>query len=62
MGGVRNRDVRESCIHYTYLALEGWNTAVLERFRIPLQPTIAVLLQFTLSVTKRDKDLIFAFC
>ncbi|CAI5738958.1 unnamed protein product [Peronospora destructor] len=40
----KNRDVRESCIHYTFLALEGWKTAVLERFKIPLQPTIAASL------------------
>ncbi|ETN03353.1 hypothetical protein, variant [Phytophthora nicotianae INRA-310] len=40
----KNREVRESCIHYIYLALEGWNSAVLERFRIPLQSAIATSL------------------
>ncbi|KAH7480029.1 CLIP-associating protein 1 [Phytophthora ramorum] len=41
---TKNRDLRESCIHYTFMALEGWNSAVLERFRIRLQPTIAASL------------------
>lgn len=41
---VRNREVRESCIHYVYLALEGWSSAALERFRTPLQTAIAVRL------------------
>ncbi|KAG2923901.1 hypothetical protein PC129_g13533 [Phytophthora cactorum] len=40
----KNREVRESCIHYTYLALEGWNSAILERFKIPLQSAIATSL------------------
>ncbi|RLN67371.1 hypothetical protein BBJ29_004891 [Phytophthora kernoviae] len=40
----KNREVRESCIHYTQLALSGWSRAVLDRFRIPLQSTIAASL------------------
>ncbi|KAG6615805.1 CLASP N-terminal domain [Phytophthora cinnamomi] len=40
----KNREVRESCIHYTYLALEGWSGAALERFRTPLQTAIAASL------------------
>ncbi|KAE9362392.1 hypothetical protein PF008_g80 [Phytophthora fragariae] len=40
----KNREVRESCIHYVYLALEGWSSAALERFRIPLQTAIAASL------------------
>ncbi|TDH67852.1 hypothetical protein CCR75_002837 [Bremia lactucae] len=40
----KNRDVRESCIHYTNLALRGWNSAVLEKFRMPLQTAIVASL------------------
>ncbi|KAF4146621.1 CLASP N terminal [Phytophthora infestans] len=40
----KNREVRQSCIHYTYLALEGWNSAILERFRVSLQSAIATSL------------------
>ncbi|KAL8015315.1 putative armadillo-like helical, CLASP domain, TOG domain-containing protein [Plasmopara halstedii] len=40
----KNREMRESCIHYTRLALERWNIAVLERHKIPLQSAIAAAL------------------
>ncbi|KAG7396637.1 hypothetical protein PHYBOEH_001970 [Phytophthora boehmeriae] len=40
----KNREVRESCIHYTHLALSGWRRSVLDRFKIPLQSVITTSL------------------
>jgi hypothetical protein len=36
--------VRESCIHYIRLALDGWTGAMLDQFKSQIQTAIAVRL------------------